>query len=232
VLFDVGDTLVDTSVLVDRALRESAEHLLFHGLLPSSAEDFVRAYREADAQVQGPGINHLFSGLEILRQAWSLSGLSWSVRSYGTFLGIYRENIRRRIRTEDRLVELFDWLHGKGIRIGVVTDGSTSEQIETLYLLGVVGRVDVLVTSEELMIEKPAPGLFLKAVEDLGVSVRQTLMVGNDVQRDILGARAAGLQTLLVTEYTDASACDSADVGPRTRSVLDLRKLVTNGYEI
>lgn len=45
---------------------------------------------------------------------------------------------------------------------------------------------------------KPAPGFFHAAVADMGCQPGQTLMVGDDVKADVLGAIEAGLQGCLV----------------------------------
>lgn len=45
---------------------------------------------------------------------------------------------------------------------------------------------------------KPHPRSFLRAMEELGVTPRQTLMVGDQVFTDVLGAKRAGVAVVLV----------------------------------
>lgn len=49
-----------------------------------------------------------------------------------------------------------------------------------------------------LVLGKPSRNFFASALDDLGVSAGQALMVGDDVQADVLGAQAAGLSACLV----------------------------------
>lgn len=49
-----------------------------------------------------------------------------------------------------------------------------------------------------LVLGKPSRDFFESALADLGASVSSTLMIGDDVVADVLGAQAAGLQACLV----------------------------------
>lgn len=51
---------------------------------------------------------------------------------------------------------------------------------------------------EAIVLGKPAPAFFHAALADMGCSPANTLMIGDDVGADVLGARAAGLQACLV----------------------------------
>ena len=51
---------------------------------------------------------------------------------------------------------------------------------------------------EAIVVGKPAPAFFHAAVADLGLPPGEVLMIGDDVEADVLGAIAAGLQGVLV----------------------------------
>ncbi|MGC8854502.1 MAG: TIGR01458 family HAD-type hydrolase [Halothiobacillaceae bacterium] len=51
---------------------------------------------------------------------------------------------------------------------------------------------------EAMQLGKPGATFFRRAVERLGVSAEAVLMIGDDVQSDVQGARAVGLQAMLV----------------------------------
>lgn len=53
-----------------------------------------------------------------------------------------------------------------------------------------------LFTSKELGSAKPDPRFFIELASRLGLAPGECVMVGNDYQKDILGARAAGMQTV------------------------------------
>jgi putative hydrolase of the HAD superfamily len=87
-------------------------------------------------------------------------------------------------------------------RIGVLTNGITQQQTAKLAAIGLAGHVDVVSTSEGLGFSKPAPEAYLLTCNALGVDPAETLMIGDNLEVDVLGARAAGL----TAEHLDRAA--------------------------
>jgi putative hydrolase of the HAD superfamily len=63
---------------------------------------------------------------------------------------------------------------------------------------GLLELVDGIVTSAEVRAAKPAPEVFLRALEVADVRPDEALHVGDSLANDIEGARAAGIRALLV----------------------------------
>jgi len=80
--------------------------------------------------------------------------------------------------------------------IGVVTNNRLAEQQEKLRHLGMSALVDALVTSEEVGVLKPDARIYEVALERLGASPAQTVMVGDNWQADVVGALAVGIRPL------------------------------------
>jgi HAD superfamily hydrolase (TIGR01458 family) len=51
---------------------------------------------------------------------------------------------------------------------------------------------------EAAVIGKPAPGFYEQALADLGVTAERVVMVGDDIEADVRGAKAAGITAVLV----------------------------------
>ena len=58
--------------------------------------------------------------------------------------------------------------------------------------------VDAVVISAELGAAKPDPAIFRAALERLGAAADDAIHVGDSVEHDVAGARAAGLEAMLV----------------------------------
>jgi len=82
---------------------------------------------------------------------------------------------------------------GNGWRIGVLTNGSTRQQNAKLRAIGLADLVDVVCTTESLGVSKPARETYLRTCEALGTDPAETLMIGDNLELDVLGAQAAGL---------------------------------------
>ncbi len=85
-----------------------------------------------------------------------------------------------------------------GKTIVVISDLTTAIQCEKLRRLGIAESVDYLVTSEEAGVEKPAPAMFALALEKAGATATTTLMIGDSEEKDIAGARALNLYSILI----------------------------------
>ncbi|MEI8407697.1 MULTISPECIES: HAD family hydrolase [unclassified Kribbella] len=80
-----------------------------------------------------------------------------------------------------------------GWRIGVLTNGSTTQQNAKLAAIGLADLVDVVCTSELLGVSKPDPQAYLQTCQALGVEPADTVMIGDNLELDVVAARQAGL---------------------------------------
>ena len=90
-----------------------------------------------------------------------------------------------------------DGLQGKGMPMGIVSDWGESLPW-LIHHLGIADSFQTVVVSSRLGLGKPDPGLFAMAVSRLGVRAERVWYVGDTYSKDILGARAAGLQPILI----------------------------------
>jgi putative hydrolase of the HAD superfamily len=87
-------------------------------------------------------------------------------------------------------------LTAAGHRLGLVTNGAGCLQREKLAGAGLEAYFDAVVVSGELGCAKPDPRPFHHALEALGCRPEAAVMIGDSLARDIVGARAAGLQAI------------------------------------
>jgi putative hydrolase of the HAD superfamily len=78
-------------------------------------------------------------------------------------------------------------------KIGVVTNGQQTQQVEKLRRCGILSMLDVVVTSEVAGFAKPAPEIFLYACAKLGVHQTQSVYVGDHLDLDAIASTDAGL---------------------------------------
>ncbi len=90
-----------------------------------------------------------------------------------------------------------DRLLAEGYRLGVISnaDGRMEAVLETT---GLRSRMEFVVDSHAVGVEKPDPAIFHAGVELLGLPPEEVLYVGDLFPVDVVGARRAGLQALLV----------------------------------
>ena len=91
-------------------------------------------------------------------------------------------------------------------RIGVVTDTETSSEASVRAALRNVGLapfISAVVTSTDAGVTKPHRAMFLAALRQLGAKPSEAIMVGNDPERDIQGARRLGITSVLYRPSKD-----------------------------
>jgi putative hydrolase of the HAD superfamily len=95
--------------------------------------------------------------------------------------------------------ELVRTLHAQGRRLALVADGPAKTFTNVLGAHGLYDLFAVHAISEVVGVEKPDPAIFLFALRQLGVACHEhgrTVMVGNNLARDIAGANALGMVTV------------------------------------
>ncbi len=91
-------------------------------------------------------------------------------------------------------VPTLEWLKDEGYRLGVITSGPEYQRLK-LELAGLSGYFKVVVTREDVRAIKPEPGVFLYALERLGVDPEEAIMVGDSLSQDVYGAKSVGMTT-------------------------------------
>jgi putative hydrolase of the HAD superfamily len=89
-------------------------------------------------------------------------------------------------------------LHERGVRLGIISNWD-SRLRRILSGLGLEEEFETIVVSCEVGAEKPAAAIFARALENLGLDEpSQALHVGDDARSDYEGARAAGIEPVLL----------------------------------
>ena len=109
-------------------------------------------------------------------------------------------------------------LRAGGARLAVVSNWDVSLH-DVLERTALRPLVDAVVISAELGVAKPDPAIFRAALERLGATADGALHVGDSLEHDVAGARAAGLEAVLV-------ARNGAAAPEGVRAVASLAELV------
>ena len=116
-------------------------------------------------------------------------------------------------RTGDTLEEL----RRRGYRLGVISnaDGRVEALLESV---GLRPHFELVIDSGVVGIDKPDPRIFHLAAERMGVAPAEALYVGDIYEIDVQGARAAGMQAILIDPLGARGGLDC----DRIRAIHDL----------
>ena len=108
-----------------------------------------------------------------------------------------------------------------GLRLVVVSNWDVSLH-DRLAETGIAERVHGVIASAELGAAKPAPAIFAHALAMAGVPAQEALHVGDSPDEDVEGARAAGIEPVLLVREGEPAV----DGVRTTRSLAEVAELV------
>jgi len=121
-------------------------------------------------------------------------------------------------------------LRARGIRLVVASNWDCS-LAEVLASTGLGGALDAVVPSAKVGAAKPDPRLFEAALAEAGVARERAVHVGDSVEHDVEGARAAGVSAVLVRRARGAGGPAAAARVPtgtaQIRSLAELPALLS-----
>lgn len=110
----------------------------------------------------------------------------------------YLQHYRDAWRSFPESIALLGDLRRRGYRLGLLTNGGEDQQLAKVARIGLGEAFDVVCTSERIGFAKPDARAFLILANDLAVEASECLFVGDDLEKDVLGARSAGMRALFV----------------------------------
>jgi putative hydrolase of the HAD superfamily len=86
-----------------------------------------------------------------------------------------------------------DALRRRGLVVGVISNAPRGLE-HVLASMGVRDFLDIIVSSEDVGVEKPDPAIFYLALQQAGLSASEAMYVGDEYGTDVLAAQKVGLQ--------------------------------------
>lgn len=122
--------------------------------------------------------------------------------------------------------ELMDYLRRKGYRMHMCSNGFHEVQYKKLDACGLRGYFDTVILSEDAGANKPSPLFFDYALQTSGASREATLMIGDNLKTDILGALSAGMEAMLFNRWKINLGESTVTPTYVAETLLDIKKLL------
>jgi len=198
VLFDAGNTLLRMNY------RIIADHLRARGRAASPAEveeAELRARVRLDPYLapgasstestvtHGRYLRYLLENLAITDDAEIDAIARWR-RGYNLPVGLWN-------RADPEALDAIQRVRAAGLVAGVISNSNGSVR-SILEETGLAAHLDFIIDSRVVGVEKPDPRIFHLGLREAGVGAAEAVYVGDLYSVDVLGARAAGLEGILL----------------------------------
>jgi HAD superfamily hydrolase (TIGR01509 family) len=185
-LFDMDGLLLDTEVIYIEAMQAAARTL---------GREMPLDLCHAMVGVPGPECNLMIA---------AHYGEGFSIEEFrGHFSGHRRRLMDTGIPLKPGVVELLDFLSGRGLPLAVATSAGRETAEHHLERAGLLGRFTALATRDDVRQPKPHPEVYLEAARRLGVAPDRCLAF-EDSNIGLEAAHAAGTMAFIVPDLVAA----------------------------
>ncbi|QIK66466.1 HAD family hydrolase [Nocardioides sp. HDW12B] len=195
-VLDLDDTLVDHTSAAGAAIVSWAQELGLETLNPQACWAEISAFHYARYQR-----SELTFAQQRRERVRGFLGRELDDQGADACFDDYLARYEAAWRAYDDVVPALRRARTAGLRVGVLTNGDAEQQRAKVDRLDLAPRIDVLVASSDLPAGKPDPTAFRHITDLLGTAPEDTLMVGDSLTDDVLGALAAGLQAVLLDRH-------------------------------
>lgn len=211
VIFDLDGTLYDYDTLDKEAFGQVQDLVLEQlGVSEEQSEEAFRRARQATKKNLGETATshsrmlYFQKTLEYL----DIRPLYLALEMYEVYWGVFLQ----KMELYPGVKKFLDALHEKYIRVAICTDLLAHIQHRKLKALKMTDDVDCLVTSEEAGAEKPSAKIFELCLEKLRLYPKEVCFVGDNFEKDVKGAAAAGMRVIWFNSKKAAPPAGSEDI--------------------
>lgn len=220
-IFDLYGTLVDIHTEeTDLVWEKTALFFGFHGAHYTADKlhaAFLAALRQREAK-EGQAYE-CFPDIpfeEVMEELFRAKGITEHPRSLGIEAArLFRIASMEYIRLYPGVPEALAQLRGAGFRLWLLSNAQAVFTRGELRLLGLEDAFDGIFLSSDYRCRKPDKRFFSALLDREDLSPARCLMIGNDRETDIAGAKAAGMATLyLHTNLTPSHQREAGESAP------------------
>lgn len=217
VVFDLDNTLMDFMKMKRRAIEEAIPAMVDAGLqvTPKVANALIdEIYKE-----QGIEYQQVFD--DLLKKI--LNRIDHKILAAG--IVAYRRAREASLIPYPHVYSTLNKLLKMGVKMGIVSDAPVKEAWLRLAYLNFHHIVDAVVTFDDTGERKPSPVPFQKILEKLEVKPHESIMVGDWVDRDIIGASKVGMKTAFA-KYGDTFNTESHTADYELKDISELIDII------
>ncbi len=215
IVFDMDGTLIDSEKLYDDNLKLALPQMGYE----YNEEVVMRSMGLPHDKVCETLAEHYGSGLD-------MEELFVLVRK-----GVHAYIAEFGVPLKPGVFELMDYAKSLGLPMAVASSTYRSSAMKKLELSGIANYLDASIFGDEVANGKPAPDIFLKAAELIGIPPSECLAI-EDSHNGVKAASIAGMYTVMVPDMMPPTEELQAYISECVETLHDIQPIIRKQNEV
>ena len=203
VLFELDDTIIDFQYSRRQGLRS------VQNLVPALSNVSLKELERAHENQLQKNYGRMLEGnqcdeaarLERWRSIFDRYKITFDEKIIVDASVVYSTTQQSSARLVPGVAELLAILRDR-VKVGVISNGRSLIQRQKLDRFSTeLGKFDTIIVSEEVGVSKPDSAIFHLAIKELAVNPRETSMIGDSWENDIVPSIRCGLTAIWLNRY-------------------------------
>ena len=198
IFFDLDRTLWDFEANSHQTLLELCTS---HNLSDKGVEDyeaFIKNYKAHNEQLWDLYRVDKISQKDLRRERFERALVDYKIKDAELAAKIGEDYVAicpKKNKLFPYSIEVLEYLSQK-YKLHIITNGFHEVQHIKLKHAGLIPYFDNIITSEQVGAKKPNPKIFNYALKKANTSAEESIMIGDDLEVDVLGAEEMGIQSI------------------------------------
>ena len=215
-IFDLYGTLVDihTDETKKGLWEKMAMYYCMHGASYNSKELREKYIELCDRQTKmmpGPDEEVEINLDNVFRRLYEDKLIAPSDELISDTMLMFRTLSTKYIRLYPKTLKMLEELNKRGKNVYLLSNAQASFTIPEMKMLGIYSSFKKIYISSVMGYKKPSKSFFDKLIKEEQLDVNRTLMIGNDLDSDIKGAKEFSIDTLFI----------KSNISPKKDSVIN-----------
>jgi putative hydrolase of the HAD superfamily len=223
VLFDVDNTLIDFMERKRLAISESVKAMVDAGI----DESYSQLHKDFNDYYWSHGIENQKIFQQFLKDKYGK--IDYKVLAYAILA--YRRASNGLLRPYPGSKSTLISLRERGFKLAILSDAPRLEAYLRLCAVGLDDFFDVILTKDDVKATKPNKRGFKMVAKKLGILPEECMMVGDNLSRDMAGAKSLGMKTIfakygLVLENEENKVLNEKNIDFTAETIKDIPGIV------
>lgn len=219
-IFDLYGTLID--IRTDEYSLDfwrKAVSVFARGKASYSPSELMRRYHQyvrfaqLREKLRHPTYKYLdIDLLEVFRRLYADKGIKADVDLLRDTAKRFRKASTQKLRLYDGVIDLLESLKSAGKKIFLLSNAQESFTLPEMEELDILKYFDGVLISSQEKVCKPQKAFFDRLIERYDLDRSECLMIGNDKNSDMLGAKGAGIDGLYIHQEISPPVEDESEI--------------------